>query len=278
MRTTTAILLALFAMGFTGPAGAGGGNPAAPALPETLDRWYPPAAGGPVYLFRMLDLDAYFSMIVVDLMENDLEGARGSFEGFESRYREAAGLVPEWKGEYPETPVRDLGRALAEGDRDRSLRAFAAVGETCHGCHLRTMVPVQQKYHWGDFGALSVTDPVSGAATGYPRFKQALAANLAGIPGNLRQGQTANARKQFEGFRARFRALADSCGGCHGEPSRYFVDRDVQAAVDGIGKAFAQEDVSAEAVTSLVREIGKESCSKCHRVHLPAAMAKAAAR
>ncbi len=284
MRTTTAILLALFAMVSPGPAGAappggaGGGNPAAPALPGTLDRWYPPAADGPVYLFRMLDLDAYFSGIVVDLMENDWEGARGSFEGFEARYRETAGLVPEWKEAYPENPVRELGRALAEGDRERAMGAFAAVGEGCHRCHLRTMVPVQQKYHWGDFGALSVQDPVSGAATGYPRFKQFLSANLAGIAGNLRQGQTDNARKQFEGFRARFRALADSCGGCHEQPSRYFVDRDVLEAVDGIGEAFSKQDVSAEAVTSLARKIGRESCSKCHLVHLPAAMAKAAAR
>ena len=74
---------------------------------------------------------------------------------------------------------------------------------------------MQQKYHWGDFGSISVRDPLSGTPTGYGQFKKFLAANLAGITVDLRQGQIDNARKQFEGFRARFAALGGSCGACH---------------------------------------------------------------
>jgi hypothetical protein len=45
-------------------------------LPRTLDSLYPPAQPRPVYLFKMLDLEASFSGIVADLTEGDVEGAR----------------------------------------------------------------------------------------------------------------------------------------------------------------------------------------------------------
>lgn len=95
---------------------------------------------------------------------------------------------------------------------------------------------------------------------------------MAGITVDLRQGQADNARKQFEGFRARFEALSGSCGGCHGKTSRYFVDPDMQAAVGELGEAFRSRTVAADAVTALLQKIGRESCSKCHMVHLPAAL------
>jgi hypothetical protein len=226
----------------------------------------------------MLTLETSFSGIVVDLMENDFDGARGSFEDFQGQYREVAGMVPEWKGEYPEGKVKELGAALAAGDRGLAMNAFAAVGGTCHRCHVATMVPVQQKYHWGDFGAITVKDPLSGAATGYPQFKQYLAANLAGITVDLRQGQTDNARKQFEGFRARFLALSGSCRGCHEKTSRYFVDRGMQDTVEELGQAFQSRTIAADALIALAQKIGRESCSKCHLVHLPAALAVRSAR
>ncbi len=258
--------------------GARGGAPTAPYLPGTLDSLYPPAADRPVYLLKMLELETAFSGIVVDLMEEDFGGARGLFEEFRARYREAAAMVPEWGGEYPEKPVEVLGAALAAGDKALAMGAFAAVGETCHRCHLASMVPVQQKYHWGDFGSISVRDPLSGAPTGYGQFKKFLAANLAGITVDLRQGQTDNARKQFEGFRARFSALGGSCGACHEKESRYYVDRDVQETVAKLGKLFQGRVVPAEAAMALAQEIGRESCSKCHLVHVPAALAKTSRR
>jgi hypothetical protein len=242
-------------------------------VPESLNALYPPAAERPVYLLKMLSLDTSFSGIVIDLMEFDKEGAKGSFEEFRRQYRELAGTVPEWKREFPEEPVEDLGRALASGDRDAAMKAYETVGTICHRCHVAAMVPVQQKYHWGDFSTASIRDPLSGQETAYPQFKRFLSANLAGITVDLRQGQTENARRQFEGFRARFAALSGSCRACHEKESRYFVDREIRATVEKIGKAFRSRTVSADEVNELVQKIGRESCSKCHRVHLPAALA-----
>jgi hypothetical protein len=252
--------------------------PAILPLPESLSVLYPPSADRPVYLLKMLNLETTFSGIVVDLMENDLEGARGSFDDFRTQYREVAEMVPEWKGEYPEEKVKELGKALAAGDRGLAMNAFAAVGRICHRCHVVAMVPVQQKFHWGNFGATTVRDPLSGAATGYPQFKRYMAANLAGITVNLRQGQFDNARKQFEEFRSRFTSLTDSCNGCHASGSRSFVDREMRDTVGELGKAFRNRNVSADTVVALVQKIGRESCSKCHLVHLPAAYAGHSAR
>lgn len=279
MRIAGVILAGFLAMVSIPYAGADpqpgrtGGGQATLSLPESLNAHYPPVAERPVYLLEMLSLETSFSGIVVDLMEDDLDGARGSFEDFQRKYREVAGMVPEWKGETPERKVKELGAALAAGDKGRAMDAFAAVGGICHRCHVATMVPVQQKYHWGDFGAITVQDPLSGAATGYPQFKKYLAANLAGIAVDLRQGQTDNARKQFEGFRARFVALSGSCQGCHEKESRYFVDRDMQDTVEELGKVLQSREVAADAVMALAQKIGRESCLKCHLVHVPAALA-----
>lgn len=282
MRVVTAILAGILATVSAAPAGAdfpaGAGRGGAGTLPETLNAFYPPVAGQPIYLAKMLDLETSFSGIVVDLMEDDIAGACGSFDDFVGKYREVAGIVPEWKGKYPEQPVKELGAALAAGDRKRAMNAFAEVGGVCHRCHVEAMVPVQQKFHWGDFGAIAIQDPLSGAATGYPQFKQYLAANLAGIAVDLGQGQADNARRQFQGFQARFQALADSCQKCHESKSRYYVDREVQDTVEEIGKAFTSRTVAADEVIVLTRKIGRESCFKCHLVHLPAAFARAAGR
>jgi len=273
------ILVGFLALAITAHAGAGTlpeaarGVPAASILPESLNALYPPVADRPLYLLKMLSLDTSFSGIVIDMMESDNEGAKGSFGEFQSQYRQLAGTVPEWKGEFPEEPVEELGRALASGDRGAAMKAYGAVGGICHRCHVATMVPVQQKYHWGEFSNVSVRDPLSGQETAFPQFKRFLSANLAGITVDLRQGQTENARRQFEGFRARFTALGGSCRACHEKEPRYFVDREIRATVEKIGKAFRSRTVSADEVNELVQKIGRESCSKCHRVHLPAALA-----
>jgi hypothetical protein len=275
------VLVLFLAIAMIPHAGAGSlpeatrGVPATLPLPESLNSLYPPVADRPVYLQKMLTLETYFSGIVVDLMEDDLDGAKGSFEDFQRQYREITAMVPEWKGEYPEEKVKELGAAMATGDKRLAMDAFAAVGEICHRCHLTAMVPVQHKYQWGDFGAITVEDPLSGVSTGYPQFKKYLAANLAGITVDLRQGQTDNARKQFEGFRARFDALIGSCRGCHEKTSRYFVDREMLDTVEELGEVFRSRTVAADAVTVLVQKIGRESCSKCHLVHVPAALAGA---
>lgn len=247
-------------------------------VPGSLDALYPPVAGQPVYLFHMLKLDEYFTGIIADLLEDDLPGAKGNYEDFRAQYAEVRGLVPEWEPYYPTGPVEQMAAAFASGDRGRLMAAFEEVGKTCHHCHLMTMVPVQQRYHWGDFGAITVEDPLTHDIADYSRFKKYLSTNLTGIRVNLRQGQPDNALRQFESFQARFETLKESCLTCHDRESLDFIDGEVQERVEELGRALRNPRSSPETLTSLIQAIGKESCSKCHLVHVPAAVARARAR
>ena len=71
------------------------------------------------------------------------------------------------------------------------------------------------------------------------QFKTSMAANLAGITVDLKQGQVDKARKQFEAFQARFRTLSETCNGCHDKRSRYYVDSDTQDTLEEIGRALS---------------------------------------
>lgn len=254
------------------------GPPPVPALPPSLAALYPPVAERPVHLLAMLELQDGFSGIVVDLLEGDVAQARASYVEFAQRYRRAADLVPEWRAAYPEEPVRSLGSALAGGDRPATMAAIDAVGAVCHACHQVAMASVQLRYRWGRFADVTVADPLTGGAASYAAFKRGLATNLAGITHDLRQGEVENARRQFDGFRARFAALSESCNTCHDTPRRSFVDLSVQAVVDALGRALAAAVPDLAAVVRLTAGIGQASCSACHLVHTPAAQAQAAIR
>jgi cytochrome c556 len=187
-------------------------------------------------------------------------------------------MVPEWKGAYPMQEVGELGVALTAGNTSLAMKTVGAVGGICHRCHQAAMVSVQHRYRWGNMGAVKIKDPVGDSLTGYSQFKGAMAANLAGITVDLKQGQPGNARKQYEAFRARFQALGDSCYRCHEQGGRYYTDGDMQGTLEDIGKALSNDPPDMKVVMSLVQKIGGESCSKCHLVHVPAALAASVGR
>ncbi len=278
-RARVAAAGALIAAALAGTAVAGegpAGGAAIPAVPPSLAALYPPVAQAPVHLFAMLELQDTLAGIVVDVLEGDADGARETFTRFRESYRKTAGLVPEWRSAYPEAPVSALGAALDGGKREEALGALDAMGGVCHRCHVTTMAPVQLRHRWGVFSAQAVKDPLVGDTPPYAQFKLRLASALTGIAHNLRQGQADNARRQFQAFNVRFAALRDSCISCHATPRRSFVDRDVQQLVEDLGRALEAPAPSVDAAAGLAARIGQASCSGCHLVHVPAAMAQAA--
>ncbi len=247
------------------------GTGLAAALPSSLDSFYPPKAEQPYYLFEMLKLDTLFSGIAADVMEDELSGAIASFAEFESQYRKVSKMVPEWEGYYSNESVERLGETLKRGGRDEAMAAFGEVGKSCHQCHISKMVPAQQRYHWGKFSEIMVLDPLSREQTEYASFKKYLSTNMAGLIVNLRQGQVENARRQFDGFRARFETLKESCLNCHDDEMAYFVDGSVEKLFDEVNRALSGKNVDPEAIRTMVQGIGRESCFRCHLVHVPAA-------
>lgn len=263
-------LLLLFAMGLADPAGESGPDPF--ALPESLVALYPPRSHSPLFLNTMLQLNGALAGIVVDLSERDMKGAAADFESFNRLYHDAADMVPEWKARYPEEPVGKLAAALDSGAPEGIMAAVGEVGETCHGCHVETMVPVQQRFHWPEFGSLTVQDPVQNADVPYPVFMQMLNTSLTGIGLDFGQGQAENARAQFDAFAARMAALKTSCGTCHDTERAYYVDAGIDSLVGRLGTALGGQDPGL--VMQLSQDLGKASCSGCHLVHLPAAYSR----
>jgi hypothetical protein len=243
------------------------------SLPAALDALYPPKAQTPVFLIKMIGLAESFGGTLSDLFENDLPNALAGFEKFKAQYVELSGMVPEWKGLYQPASVDELGAAVKSGDQGRVMVAVEKIGAVCSACHIENMAPVQFRYGWPDFSAIQVKDPLTGQEVNFHQLMLFLDINFSGIRADLEQGQAENARKQLQGFKARFEAMADTCQECHGQEERkYYVDGSVRAMVDELGKAAAE--ASSEKVGKIHQGIGMESCHKCHLVHIPAAFAQ----
>jgi len=251
--------------------------------PASLDNLFPPKAAAPIYLLEMLNLSGPFAGIGVDLQEKDIPGVKANYQAFKAQYDKVAGMVPEWKSLIPKEPIDALGQAIDSGDPAKVGPAMEKAAEVCSSCHLVNMVKVQQKYHWPNFDDVKLTDPVTSQSLAFVDYMKVMEGAYSGIATDLQEGQLDNARKNFEAFNARFKALALSTGGCATKgchdaqpfkPRAYFVDDSIQATVDQLGKELASPTPDAQTVQQLSGAIGMESCLKCHWVHLPAQMSK----
>jgi cytochrome c556 len=243
--------------------------------PDSLDKYYPPQAKEPVYLLKMIGLSIPFSGILSDLFEEDMGNILQNFEKFKMEYSEISKLVPEWEKDYPSGPVDELGKALARGNQEEVMAAYERVGQICHDCHVKTMTPVQYKYHWLDFHEIKVKDPLTEEEVNFPRMMQYLEVSFGGIFVDLEQNQKENCQKQVQGFKARFQTFKETCEECHGASERkYYVDEDILKTIDKLELTLAGSQYDPKKALSLLQKIGMESCHKCHLVHGPAALVK----
>jgi hypothetical protein len=244
--------------------------PAGESLPAALEALYPPKAQGPVFLVKMIGLAESYGGMLSDLFENDLPNVLAGFEKFKAQYSDMAALIPEWTVLYPLAPVDELGTALKSGDQTQVMAAVEKVGAVCTACHVENMARVQFRYGWPDFSAIKAKDPLTGEEGSFSKLMLLLDINFSGISADLEQGHAEDARKQFQGFRARFEETAGICDECHGQDERkYYVDGRVRSMVEELGNAASAGSV--DRARQLVQGIGMESCHKCHLVHTPAA-------
>ncbi len=273
-----AIALALATMALVAPGKTD--NPVTSAtgtpltLPPSLDNFYPPKAPAPVYLLNMIELTTSFSGIVSDLLENDLENSGKNYEKFRKKYSEISASVPEWKELTPMAPVDELGTAMKSGDPGQIMAAVEKAGETCDGCHKKYMPLVQQKYHWGDFDGISVTDPLSEQEVSFGQLMLMMDANMAGVGLDVEQGQRENAMMQAQGLEARFGALKQACSACHDSEREYYVGSVTLDMLNRMKQALEEESPDPQAIGGILNGIGEEGCFKCHLVHIPAAYAR----
>lgn len=246
--------------------------------PSSLDQFYPPKAGQPVYLIRMTELGNIASSIMVDLMENDSDNVRSGLARFKAVYQELSGMVPEWTTWYPMEPITEFENAYDSGDPSRMMPAIDGIGNVCHSCHVAYMSKVKFRYHWDDFKEFQIPDPFGEKDISVSQLMHYLGDGLAGITSDLQQGQNAAAIKQFQAFNISFQVTKGLCGLCHETERFYFVDQKVQDMIDQLGLAVAQTEPDMAVIGQLSQGIGMESCFKCHLVHIPSALTKDAWR
>ncbi len=242
--------------------------------PSSLDNLFPPVSEQPIFLINMWEMGTYFSGIIADLLEGDIQGVTENFDKFKAKFTEVSKLVPEWEDYFNMDGVENLGTALETGDQEKIMIEYGKVGGVCQNCHNIYMIKVQQKYHWGSFEDITVNDPITEESISFKRLMQFLDVNFAGISVNVEQGQDENAQTQFDGFKARFQALKMVCIKCHTSKRTYYVDRKVQDVIDEMGETLSKPSVDKSLVGKLIQKIGMESCFKCHLVHEPAELSK----
>lgn len=243
-----------------------------PQPPASLDNFYPPLADGPLYMFRMMDLNNSFVAVINDAMTDDHENALAGLENFRKEYLEISNLVPEWKDYYPGEPLEKFSEAVRTGDPGQLMPMIEELGKVCHQCHISTMTAVAYKYHWGDFGSIAMDDPFRGGTMNYKALMQYLNAGLAGIGNELRQEQKQEALGQYQVFNAAFQIMKGTCRQCHQLEREYYVDQGVQTMIDRLGIVLNSTEINMDEVGDYLGAIGTESCFNCHLVHLPASL------
>ncbi len=244
--------------------------------PASLDNFYPPKSPAPVFQIGMIELAGAMTGIGVNLFESDFPNAAAQYEKFRAKYSELAKMIPEWTDRYPMAPVDKLGAALKGGKQEDVMAAIGEVDQVCSRCHIASLTKVQHKYHWPDTRDMMIDDPVTGQTVPYRQYMHFLAMSFEGIAVNLQEGQPQNAAKLHADFDRRFQTLRESCGNCHNTERNYYVDESVQGMIAELGQAIASPTPDPQRIQGLSMGIGQESCFKCHLVHMPAALSKAA--
>lgn len=242
--------------------------------PPSVDALYPPNSREPVLLMKMYAMSTALTGAAVDFFEGDSANTVIRFEKFKTEYGDLSGLVPEWQERYPTAPVDALEKAFQTGNPAEVSDALTAMGAVCNDCHIQNMAKTHQAYHWGNFAGLTVQDPITGEDAAFPEFMHLVEQPFVGIGLSIEEGQLENAQRYFENFNSRFQALGLVCDECHETDREYFVDNEVQQTIDDVGRRLSATPPDLGRARNLLREVGLESCRKCHLVHVPAAFAK----
>ncbi len=245
-----------------------------PALPESLDAWYPPESAEPVFLYAMMDLGHAYSAVQRYLERGELDRARTDFGRFAGQYTELRDRVPEWSERFPAEPLAAVQKALDGADIPQALAALGGLRRVCGACHGQAMIAAQQKYHWGDFGAVRAMEPVSGEAGTFSRLKWSLQDSFSSLINDARHGEQTRAKQLFGDFQRQLDSLAGTCETCHSSERRYYVDEASMQLVGQLGTALAHDPLNPEEVAGIARQVNLQICFQCHLVHMPAAFAR----
>lgn len=225
--------------------------------PASMDKYYPPEAEGPQYLFAMMKMDAPLLGFMTHVQDGDMAKAQEYFKNFATEYRALSKMVPEWGHYWPEEPLDAVSAALGSGDPAKVGPAMGGLMQACSTCHHDNMAAV-----WARYGK-----PVSDMG----EFMFPIVGAMGAVRTYVSEGEFEKARGAFGLFQERFNELAESCGSCHSSERAYFTGPGVQELLKAAGEALEAEKPNPEQIIGTMNKIGHDSCYECHKVHIPIA-------
>ncbi len=190
----------------------------------------------------MIALGNAFTGVVSDVLSGDMKSAEADLASFKDLYSQLSRLIPEWRDLYPSELLAQAEKAFQAVVRSKDPALFIAaldkVENVCSSCHRSHMAAVHFKFHWKNFGDLTVKDPLNGKDINVVRSMQILNLGFAGSWIDFTQEQPEASANRYREFNAAFQSLKGTCQECYQKSERNcFVDENSQALIDSYGKS-----------------------------------------
>ena len=248
--------------------------------PQSMDKFYVNRAETSEWIEQMHHINKNFSSIFIDMNRGDWDKANQSAKDFDSAYRKAAKMVPEWKDLFDLEASKKLMASINSKNLELSTQLSIKVGKTCSQCHQKHNISVWTRYHWPSTQTIKVLDPIDEKELDYNQFMNRLSSSLQNIEFYFDQQKHNEAWKAIDIFSKRFRSLRSVCSKCHVTEwtknsttvKDFFVGDDMLDALQEIKKTIASGTPDTKLFQKKLEHISKRSCKMCHLVHQPSAI------
>lgn len=239
--------------------------------PKSLDQYYPPQSEEPLFLYAMHSIEGPLGGLMTSMMEGKVNKAQKYFESFKTEYEKVSKMVPEWINYFPTAPIEELGEAIESKDGEKIQKSMEHLGGVCSRCHEENRIAVWYKYHWKDFGQVTIEDPVTGDSISWMGYMFAISGSFSSVATYISEKRFDEAQVALKGFNSRLEKLKTGCKSCHEAERLYFVSSDIEELLSKAIKGLEAKEPDVGKVFGYLQMVGMESCHKCHLVHIPAA-------
>ncbi len=245
--------------------------------PESLKKYYPPESQKFEFLSNMYKMSTAFTGINLNINEGDWEKALRWAKELRDTYIKTSKMVPEWKDYFKPELANELVKAVESKNIDRVIQASRNLGRTCAKCHQDNQLSVMIYYHFPDFDAVKIEDPVDFMEYDTGEFMKKLSNSLKALKVFLSQGDVEKAQEHGMNFIERARQLRTMCSKCHTNKlsEEVLVGKEYEGHLNRIEELLSAEKPNTEEIFKSLRFIGM-TCSKCHNVHMIPQMFKEA--
>lgn len=234
--------------------------------PKELDKYYPPNAKAPLFLYNMYQASTSFTGMLTNVQQKDWKNAEKWAGRLKESYFKIEKMVPSWKKYLRKNEMEKLVEAV-KNKNIANIRKYAnLVGQSCSNCHKKNMLPVKVKYHYPSVDLISIEDPVSGMDYSVEDYMKKLSTSYKLTKVFFDDDKTKRALKSAVDFTKRFKALTQSCSECHTNKivENVYFGKETNEALRNLVQSVRQKN--KKNFMQAMNSIGGV-CYKCHNVH-----------